>query len=94
MHDVATQHRSVKAMNAIADKLDKIPPGRMALVKLLDSTNPGVRAYAAAYLIEVAPERALPVLRQVNENERGMMAGFTAFTVLFKYAVEHGTPLP
>ena len=43
---------------------------------------------AGAYLLEVAPERALPVLRAICVSETGLNAGMTAYLVLNMYDTE------
>ncbi len=65
--DAATVH-----LFEIANALDAIPPGRRsALVPFLDSTDVAVRVAAAVRLKELMPERVLPILRDINENESG-----------------------
>jgi hypothetical protein len=68
--------------------LDEVDPQRRHLLPLLEHPLPDVRACAAAYLMEVMPERALPVLRAVHESHRGLNAGWTAFFVLYRHDVE------
>jgi hypothetical protein len=69
--------------HAIAAALDAIPPGRRAaLATLLDNADPGVRVMAAVLLKDVMPERAIPVLKQIHEEEAGTSPGFTALFAL------------
>jgi hypothetical protein len=53
----------------IIRKLDAFgTQGRLALMPLLDDTDQGVRVLAAAFLLKVSPERAIPVLREISEG--------------------------
>src|SRR5258708_30622171 len=72
----------------IVTVLDAVDPGRQHLIGLLDHPIPDVRASAGAYVMEVEPERALPVLRAVYESERGLNAGWTAFFPIQMYDAE------
>jgi hypothetical protein len=71
----------VKALNAIY-------PGRGQLAVLLDHLDPGVRALAGSYLIDLMPDRVVPILREVHENERGSSAGFRAYWSLVAWERE------
>jgi hypothetical protein len=68
----------VGLMRAIVSQLDAIGAGRAALVALLDNSNAGVRASAGAYLVNLMPDRVLPILRNIEETERANSAHFTA----------------
>jgi hypothetical protein len=72
----------------IVTVLDGVDPGRLHLIGLLDHPIADVRAAAGAYVMEVAPERALPVLRAVCESEDGLNAGWTAYWPLRMYEGE------
>ena len=48
--------------------------GSDALVTLLDHSNPHVKCWAASYLLSVAPERAVAVLRELSQG-----SGIAAF---------------
>jgi hypothetical protein len=74
--------------NRIVTILDAVDPQRQRLIPLLDHPRPDVRALAGVYLMEVMPERALPVLRAVHDSYRGFSAGWTAFFVLKMHDVE------
>lgn len=56
--------------NEIADVLDANHGGRGELAALLDHPDAGVRASAGAYLLiaNMIPERAVPVLREIENN--------------------------
>jgi hypothetical protein len=75
-------------MDAIIKTLDTIGSGRVALAALLDHADPGVRALAGAYLIDLMPERVGPILRQIEEKAGGRSAGFRAHWVLLAWQRE------
>jgi hypothetical protein len=60
----------VRLMDGIVKALDRIGSGRAALAVLLDHADPGVRALAGVYLIDLMPERVGPILRQIEEEAR------------------------
>jgi hypothetical protein len=78
----------VRLMDAIVKALDRIGSGRAALAVLLDHPDPGVRALAGAYLIDLMPDRVGPVLRQIEENASGRSAGFRAHWALLAWQRE------
>jgi hypothetical protein len=78
----------VRLMDAIVKALDTIGSGRAALATLLDHPDPGVRALAGAYLIDLLPERVGPILRQIEEEARGRSAGFRAHWALLAWQRE------
>ena len=67
-------------MNEIANALDAIGPGRVALAGLLDHPDDRVRASAGAYLLiaGLMPERVLSVLHEIGDKGLGDSADFTA----------------
>jgi hypothetical protein len=78
----------VRLMDAMVKALDAIGPGRAALAVLLDKPDPGVRALAGAYLIDLLPERVGPILRQIEDEARGRSAGFRAHWALLAWQRE------
>ena len=78
--DTDGSNKIVGLMNEIADALDAIGPGRVALAGLLDRPDDRVRASAGAYLLIVGlmPERVLSVLHEIEDKGRGDSADFTA----------------
>ena len=78
----------VRLTDAIVKALDRIGSGRAALAALLDHSDPGVRALAGVYLIDLLPERVSPILRQVEEEARGRSAGFRAHWALLAWQRE------
>ena len=89
LSDVDGANAAVGQTNAITERLDAIGSGRrLALAPLLKHTDAGLRVSAAAYLIGLIPERALPVLREVNDSERANSAHFTAFWAIARWESE------
>lgn len=78
----------VHLVDEIVMGLNKISPGRVRLAELLDRPDPGVRALAGAYLIDLMPERVISVLRGVREDRRGRSASMRALVTLTGW--EHG----
>jgi hypothetical protein len=88
-HDTADgETKVVDLMDAIVKTLDTISSGRAALAVLLDHSDPGVRALAGAYLIDLIPERVGPILRQIEEEARGNSAGFRAYFALLAWRLQ------
>ncbi len=84
--DVNACNELAKQKGEIARQLDAIGSGRRAaLASLLDHDDLGVREGAAASLLRIMPERALPVLRAVAEDENSFRARMDAGTTLSIY---------
>lgn len=79
--------------NDIADALDATDHGRGQLAALLDHPDAGVRASAAAYLliVNLKPNQALPVLREIEHNESGNSAFFKAHWALLDWELRQKT---
>ena len=56
-----------RLLDGIVLALDKTGSGRAALDVLFDSPDAGIRAAAGAYLIDLIPERVVPMLRDIDE---------------------------
>lgn len=75
--DAATTH-----LAEIAGTLDTIPPGRRsALLPFLESDNRGVQVAAAVALLKIAPDRVIPILKEIMDKDQGS-AGWSAFWAL------------
>ena len=57
--------RTVKALDALGSG------HRSALVPLLDTNDVEVRIMAAVYSLKIVPERALPILQDIDSNGSG-----------------------
>jgi hypothetical protein len=77
--DTQGETEVVHLLNSIAQKLDDTKSGRVRLAVLLDHQDPDVRASAGAYLIKFIPERVLPILEEIENNEDANSAHFTAY---------------
>ncbi len=78
----------VPLVDSIVKALDAIGSSRMALAALLDNPDSGVRALAGAYLIDLLPERVVPMLRKIDEAGGGRSAGFRAHWALLAWQRE------
>jgi hypothetical protein len=86
--DTDGANQVIHLMGAIVSQLEAIGVGRTALTALLDDPNAGVRASAAAWLVNLMPDRALPVLRAVEESEFANSAHFTAHWAILGWELE------
>lgn len=77
-----------RLLDKIVLNLDKIAPGRASLDILFDCPDPGVRASAGAYLIDLMPERVIPILRDIDEAGGGKSADFGAHWTLLAWERE------
>ncbi|MDI9849930.1 DUF2019 domain-containing protein, partial [Rhodoblastus sp. 17X3] len=65
----AKQKKVVDRRREIVRKLDAFgTQGRLALMPLLADADQGVRVLAAAFLLKVSPEQAIPVLREISKG--------------------------
>ncbi|HTW33060.1 MAG TPA: hypothetical protein VMD53_00475 [Rhizomicrobium sp.] len=66
------RHRAGSYMSrkfAIVATLDaRSPDGRLALVPLLDHSDPSVRGSAGTYLLKRMPEKVLPILQKIRDT--------------------------
>jgi hypothetical protein len=80
--DIDGGNELVTKMNLIADALDQGGRGRVALAVLLRHADDSVRASAGAYLVDLMPDRVVPILREIDQKDEGTSAGFTAHWAL------------
>jgi hypothetical protein len=78
----------LRLMDEIVKALDTIGAGREALAVLLDHPEPGVRSSAGAYLIDLMPQRVIPILRQIEERRDASSASFRAHWILLNWERE------
>jgi hypothetical protein len=81
----------VLKMNAIASMLDEGPSGRAALAPLLEHAKDGVRASACAYLVDLMPDRVVPILREIDQNDSETSASLTAHWALAGWELKQKT---
>ena len=88
--DIDGANAIVLRMNDIANALDATSTGRAALATLLDHPDERVRASAGAYLliVNLMPERVVPVLREIDERSEGRSAHFTAHWALLDWELK------
>jgi hypothetical protein len=77
-----------RLLDGIVLALDKTGSGRAALDVLFDSPDAGIRAAAGAYLIDLRPERVVPMLRDIDEMGGGRSADFGAHWTLLAWERE------
>lgn len=78
----------LRLMDAIVLALNAIHPGRSAITALFDHPNAGVRASAGAYLIDLMPDRVVPLLKEIDEKSDGSSASFTAHWALLAWRLD------
>ena len=59
-----------RLLDRIVLDLNEIGSGRAALELLFDNPDAGIRASAGSYLIDLMPERVVPMLRRYRRKER------------------------
>lgn len=89
IRDIADgETKVVHLMDEIVKALNAIGSGRGALAVLLDHPDAGVRALAGFYLIDLMPERVVPILRQIEEKKDASSALFRAHWALLAWERE------
>lgn len=86
--DTDAQNEIWRMMDSMVLALDKIGRRRAALDVLLNNPLAGVRAAAGAYLIDLDPERVVPILREIDEKGGGNSADFGAHWTLLAWDLE------
>jgi hypothetical protein len=86
--DHAMQGAGKRSAEEAITVLDSSKDGRMALVSFLDDPDPSVRVFAAGYLVKLMPERALAVLKDLDER-CVTRAHMTAFWFLQRHENGH-----
>jgi hypothetical protein len=77
-----------RLMDSIVRTLDKTGRGRASLDTLLDNPHAGLRAAAGAYLIDLDPQRVIPILRAIDQAGGGNRADFGAHWTLLAWERE------
>jgi hypothetical protein len=78
-----------RLMDKIVQGLDKTSHGRAGLDVLIGHPVPRVRGAAGAYLIDLLPDRVIPMLREVEDNEDANSSHFNAYWTLLAWEREH-----
>ena len=86
--DTDGESKVLRLMDTIVQALDKIGSGRAALALVLNHPDAGVRVSAATYLIDLMPERVVPILREIDKKGGGNSAYFTAHWALLAWERE------
>jgi hypothetical protein len=86
--DIDGETKVLRLVGVIVDKLDTIGPGRVALEGLLGDPDPVIQGSAAAFLIQIMPDRVVPILRAIEQNERGNGASIRAGWALSSWEIE------
>jgi hypothetical protein len=86
--DTDGYNKVVLCTDEVAEALDAIGSGRAALAVLLDHNDARVRAFAGAYLIELIPERVVPILREIEVRTASNSAASTAHWTLLRWERE------
>jgi hypothetical protein len=86
--DTDGKAKVLRLMDVIVLALNDIHPGRAALTGLFDHPDAGVRVWAGAYLIDLMPDRVVPLLREIDERSDGSSASFTAHWALLAWERE------
>jgi hypothetical protein len=88
LSDTDGYNELVTKMDAIANTLDESRPGRAALAVLLDHSKESVRASAGVYLVNLMPDRVVPILREIDQKNEGASADFTAHWALVDWELK------
>jgi hypothetical protein len=75
-------------MDDIIVALAPIGYGRTFLVPLLEHDDARVRAFAGRYLIDLIPDRVIPVMEKIEEEKRGSCADFCAYWAVRTWQIE------
>ncbi len=87
-HDIDGETHVARFTEAIVKTLEGIGTDRAPLAVLLDHPDAGVRAWAGACLINLQPDRVVPILRDIEQNEAANGAHFTAYFALLRWERE------
>jgi hypothetical protein len=84
--DQDTGNKAQEATFSLYDQLKAIiPDGATALVKLLEDPSPNVRSSIAVLLLREMPERAIPVIEEIERTSPASDASISAGFALSRY---------
>jgi hypothetical protein len=86
--DTEGETKVLRLMDAIVLALNVVSPERSVLTALFEHPNAGVRASAGAYLIDLMPDRVVPLLKEIDEMSDGSSASFTAHWALLAWKLD------
>jgi hypothetical protein len=75
-------------LDAIVSTLRTIGTGRAALAVLFDNPDAGVRVAAGVYLIDLMPDRVVPMLSEVEQQKDASTAHFKAMWTLLGWKLD------
>jgi len=91
-HDIDGETQVARFTEAIVKTLEGMGTKRAPLAVLLDHPDAGVRAWAGACLINLQPDRVVPILREIEQDEVANGAHFTAYFALLRWEHERRQP--
>jgi len=77
-----------RLMDAVVIALDAVGSGRAALAAHLDHPDAGVCVAAGAYLIDLMPDRVIPILRYIEEKANWTSCNFRAHWLLLAWKLD------
>ncbi len=86
--DTDGANKAILLKQSIVETLETAGSGRGALAVLLDHPDAGVRASAGTFLINLMPDRVLPILREIEEKSGGNRAYFKAHWALLDWELK------
>jgi len=87
-HDIDGETQVTRFTEAIVKTLESMGTDRAPLAVLLDHPDTGVRSWAGACLINLQPDRVVPILRAIVRDRFANGAHFTASFALFRWEHE------
>jgi hypothetical protein len=87
-HDIDGETQVARFTQAIVKTFEDMETNRAPLAVLLDHPDAGVRAWAGACLINLHPDRVVPLLRDIKRSEFANCAHFTASFALLRWEHE------
>jgi len=89
MGDVDGCNQVDRVVDDIVVALASVGSGRAALAPLLEHGEPRIRVSAGRYLIDLMPDRVIPVLQQVEKEGPSYPDGLHAHWILLTWELEH-----
>ena len=86
--DTDAENKIWGLMDTMVRALDQTGRGRAVLDILLENPDARVRGAAGSYLIDLMPEKVIPILRKIAEEDRGSSAAFGAHWTLLAWERE------